>query len=77
MVIDSKLEPAGRNLLVVLRYFILYARGLRANKSLLIELILVDIPSHHSEAKIKWQSEDPVGKVSWVLCHSDSYSHSS
>lgn len=29
MVIDSKLEPAGRNLLVVLRYFILYARGLR------------------------------------------------
>ena len=24
-----------------------------ANKSLLIELILVDIPSHHSEAKIK------------------------
>lgn len=53
MVVDSKLEPAGRNLLVVLRYFILYARGLRANKSLLIELILVVLPSHHSEAKIK------------------------
>ena len=53
MVIDSKLESAGRNLLVVLRYFILYSRGLRANKSLLIELILVVIPSHHSGAKIK------------------------